>query len=86
MPNGFYLIERQENVIHTHTDDETGDVYPREIEEVLYELQEVAEVAVMAATGNDGQQEIVAFVVPRSDQTLDTTNLSQWCQSRLPPD
>ena len=82
----FYLIERQENVIHTHTDDETGDVYPREIEEVLYELQEVAEVAVMAATGNDGQQEIVAFVVPRSDQTLDATNLSQWCQSRLPPD
>jgi long-chain acyl-CoA synthetase len=82
----FYLIERQENVIHTHTDDEAGDVYPREIEEVLYELQEVAEVAVMAAPRPDGQQEIVAFVVPRSDQTLDTANLSQWCQSRLPPD
>jgi long-chain acyl-CoA synthetase len=82
----FYLLERQDNVIHSQIAEDMVDIYPREIEEVLYELQEVSEVAVTAWYNADGAREIVAFIVPRTHAPLDIAHLYQWCQSRLQPD
>ena len=88
--DGFFtLLERQEDVIHSQHAEDTADIYPREIEEVLYELQEVAEVAVTAWRNDAGQQQIVAFVVPRGSSggaaSIDVAHLTQWCAERLPP-
>ena len=82
----FYLVERQENVIHGQAADEAADIYPREIEEVLYELQEVSEAAVTSWVNDDGDLEIVAFIVPDSAAALDIARLQQWCLNRLPPE
>ena len=69
---------------------DVADIYPREIEDVLYELQEVAEVAFTAWFDEAGQQQIVAFIVPRQSSGhaggLDTVHLHQWCAVRLPPE
>jgi long-chain acyl-CoA synthetase len=98
----FYLIERQEDVIHLtqhYSDAGVVDIYPREIEEVLYELQEVAEVAVTAWDEADGTSQIVAFIVPRhlpgqaselfgdtAETGLDIVRLQNWCKNRLRPE
>ncbi|MBP6087984.1 MAG: alpha/beta fold hydrolase [Polaromonas sp.] len=94
----FYLMEREEDVIHPRLQDDGGqtgeelqDIYPSEIEEVLYELQEVAEVAVTSWREDNGALEIVAFIVPRHTaigtlEPLDIAHLHDWCRSRLRPD
>jgi acyl-CoA synthetase (AMP-forming)/AMP-acid ligase II len=85
--DGFYtVIERQENVIHHDIDHDLANVYPRAIEEVLYELQEVSEAAVLAHNGPDGTVDIVAFVVPRRAYCFNEAHLAAWCASRLPTD
>ena len=93
----FYLMEREEDVIHPRLQDDGGqtgeelkDIYPSEIEEVLYELQEVAEVAVTSWREDNGALEIVAFIVPRHTaigtlEPLDIAHLHDWCRSRLRP-
>lgn len=85
--DGFFtLIERQENVIHHDIDHDLANIYPRAIEEVLYELQEVSEAAVLPIGLPNGRVEIVAFIVPRRTQTCDPEHLAAWCASRLPTD
>ena len=85
--DGFFtVIERQENVIHHDIDHDLANVYPRAIEEVLYELQEVSEAAVLARNGPGGTVEIVAFVVPRRPESFNEAQLAAWCASRLPTD
>ena len=61
----------------------TEDIYPREIEEVLYELQEIVEAAVVAWTTDAGKLEIVAFIVLRAGAAFDDGKLSAWCAQRL---
>jgi long-chain acyl-CoA synthetase len=82
----FYLLDRKENVIHHDIAHDLAEVYPRHIEEVLYELNDVAEAAVTSFTNTDGVVEIVAFIVPRQREPLNAKALAEWCQTRLPPD
>jgi len=80
----FYLVERQDSVIAAAGD--APDIYPSAIEDVLYELQEVSEVAVAAWREDAGQQAIVAFIVPSPlGASLDESRLRRWCEERLPP-
>jgi hypothetical protein len=69
--NGFfYLMEREEDVIHPRLQDDGGqtgeelqDIYPSEIEEVLYELQKWQKW--LSHLGVNNGALIVAFIVPR---------------------
>lgn len=58
-------------------------VYPRDVEEVLYENNRVLEAAVVGAPDGVGRQRIVAFVVPRSGATLTSDELLDLCRRRL---
>ncbi len=60
-------------------------VYPRDVEEVLYENNKVMEVAVVGVGQMDGEQKIKAFVVPRPDTDLTKEELMELCQRRLDP-
>ncbi len=60
-------------------------VYPRDIEEVLYENSKVMEVAVVGVQAENGEQRIKAFVVPRPGAQLTEEELLQLCQRRLEP-
>jgi len=68
----------------------TGEfsVYPRDVEEVLYEHAKVLEAAVVGVSvDNDeqGGQRVKAYVVPRPGTTLSKEELIALCQRRLEP-
>ncbi len=60
-------------------------VYPRDVEEVLYENNKVMEVAVVGIGTLVGEQKIKAFVVPRPGTHLTKEELIALCQRRLEP-
>lgn len=78
----FQIISRKRDTIMA------GDysVYPRDVEEVLYENTKVLEAAVIGI-GIDGSngQKVKAFVVPRPGSTLSKEELLDLCRRRLEP-
>jgi long-chain acyl-CoA synthetase len=56
-----------------------SNIYPREVEEVLLELEAVAEVAVVGRTHSEWGEAVVAFVVPASGQQIVTADLDAHC-------
>ena len=75
----FKIISRKRDTIFT------GDysVYPRDVEEVLYEHNKVLEAAVVGVGHEAGQQKIKAFVVPRPNSSLSKDELLELCRKRL---
>jgi long-chain acyl-CoA synthetase len=58
-------------------------VFPRDVEEVLYENSNVLEVAVVGIESGEKGQKIKAFVVPRPGTTLTKEELLDLCRRRL---
>ena len=58
-------------------------VYPRDVEEVLYENSKVMEVAVIGVAGEETGQRVKAFVVPRPGTDLSKEELLDLCRRRL---
>jgi long-chain acyl-CoA synthetase len=58
-------------------------VYPRDVEEVLYENSKVMEVAVVGVASGTSEQKIKAFVVPRPGTDLSKDELLELCRQRL---
>lgn len=75
----FKIISRKRDTIFT------GDysVYPRDVEEVLYEHNKVMEAAVVGVGTEAGKQKIKAFVVPRPNTNLSKEELVELCRRRL---
>lgn len=84
-PEGYFqIISRKKETIFS------GDfsVYPRDVEEVLYENSKVLEAAVVGVTVEgdaQGGQKVKAYVVPRPGTTLSKEELIALCQRRLEP-
>jgi long-chain acyl-CoA synthetase len=78
--DGFFkIISRKRDTIMA------GDysVYPRDVEEVLYENTKVMEAAVVGVSAEDGGQRVKAFVVPRPGTSLAKDELLELCRKRL---
>ncbi len=75
----FQIISRKRDTILA------GDysVYPRDVEEVLYENSKVMEVAVVGISGGESGQRVKAFVVPRPGVELSKDELLGLCRRRL---
>ena len=75
----FKIISRKRDTIFT------GDysVYPRDVEEILYEHNKVLEAAVVGVGREAGNQKIKAFVVPRPNSDLSKEELLGLCKRRL---
>jgi len=76
----FQIIGRKRDTILA------GDysVYPRDVEEVLYENSKVLEAAVVGVpSANGNSQRVKAFVVPRPDTNLSIDELLALCRHRL---
>ena len=75
----LYFISRKDDLIKT-----AGErVGPREIENVLYELEEVLEVAVIGVPDDILGSAIKAFLVLREGMTLKEVDVIRHCQRRL---
>jgi len=59
------------------------NIYPKEIENALYELEEVLEVAVVGRTHEMYGEVPIAYVVARPGRALDADELRTHCLSRL---
>lgn len=77
----FQIISRKKEMILAGK----YQVYPRDVEEVLYEHPGVKEVAVvgLSVAGGEGSQRIKAYVVPRPGSTLSKDELIALCKRRL---
>ncbi len=75
----FRIISRKRDTIMA------GDysVFPRDVEEVLYENSKVMEVAVVGVPTEQSGQRVKAFVVPRPGTDLSEQELLDLCRNRL---
>lgn len=60
-----------------------SNVYPREVEEVLASHEQVFEAAVVGAYSPEWGEEVVAFVVAKGNQPLESIELDAWCVSQM---
>jgi len=75
----FQIISRKRDTILAGE----YSVYPRDVEEVLYENSKVMEVAVVGVAGGESGQRVKAFVVPRPGTNLSKEELLALCRRRL---
>ncbi|TVR22314.1 MAG: alpha/beta fold hydrolase [Anaerolineaceae bacterium] len=81
-PDGYFkLISRKRDTIIS----DGHNVYPRDVEEVLYENSKVLEAAVVSTHAADGTHKIKAFVVPKPNSSLSEMELFDLCRRRLEP-
>lgn len=77
----FQIISRKRDTIMAGK----YSVYPRDVEEVLYENSKVMEAAVVGVESTDGGQQVKAFIVPRPGTSLSKEELLDLCRQRLEP-
>jgi long-chain acyl-CoA synthetase len=78
--DGYYtIVDRKKEIIIRGG----YNIYPREIEEVLYEHPAVAEAAVIGLKHPDLGEEVGAAVVLKPGATADTTELRDFVKSRV---
>jgi len=75
----FYVADRKKHMINT-----AGyNVYPREVEELLFEHEAVADVAVVGIPDDRRGETVKAFVVKSPDADVTADDLRQYCLDRL---
>lgn len=75
----LWLIDRKGDMIISGG----YNIYPREVEEVIAEVPEVAQVAVVGVADPDWGQRVVAFVTPRSGAEVTEDRVREHCASRM---
>jgi len=75
----FYIVDREKDMIIA-----SGyNVYPREVEEVLYQHPQVAEAAVVGVPDPYRGETVKAFIVPHSGEELDEEEITSFCRKHL---
>jgi long-chain acyl-CoA synthetase len=75
----LYIVERKKDLIIRGG----FNIYPREVEEVLYAHPAVAEAAVVGMRDPLMGEEVLAFVALKGGTTVDAGGLIEFCQQRL---
>jgi long-chain acyl-CoA synthetase len=75
----FFIVDRTKDMIIRGGE----NIYPREIEEVIYQHEGVQEVAVIGLPHEIRGEEVLAVVAPVADFELDTGQLSEFVAQRL---
>jgi len=77
---GFYtLVDRKKDLVITGGE----NVYPIEVEKVIYEHPDVAEVAVIGVPDDQWGERVTAIVVPRPGSSLTPDELREWTRERI---
>ncbi len=75
----LFIVERKKDLIIRGG----LNVYPKDVEEVIYRHPSVQEVAVVGVPDERMGEEVCAYVVTRAGMTLDTDELRTHCQANL---
>jgi len=75
----FYIVDRKKDVIIA-----SGfNIYPREIEEVLYAHPAVQDAAVVGVPDDYRGETVKAFIVMKPGASVTEQELDEWCRARL---
>jgi len=77
----FFIVDRKKDLIIRGG----YNVYPREVEEVLYEHPAVMEAAVVGVPHAELGEEVAAAVVARPGETIDPDGLRAWVKEQVAP-
>jgi long-chain acyl-CoA synthetase len=77
----FRIINRASDLIPVGL----RQVYPRDVEEVLYDHPSVQEAAAIGVPGDDGRGQVRAHIVLRPGQRATAEEIIAFCQDRLRP-
>ncbi|MCG3148014.1 MAG: Long-chain-fatty-acid--CoA ligase [Verrucomicrobiae bacterium] len=75
----IYIVDRRKEMFLVRG----MNVYPREIEEVLYTFPNVHEAAVIARRDDKRGESAVAFISTNEGTTVDTASVLKYCRERL---
>ncbi|WP_409292829.1 long-chain-fatty-acid--CoA ligase [Peribacillus sp. SCS-37] len=75
----FYIVGRKKEMIIVGG----FNVYPQEVEGVLYEHPSVKEAAVIGVPAQETGELVKAFVVPKEGKTIDLDDLKEFCYQQL---
>lgn len=79
-PDGyFFIVGRKKEMIIRGGE----NIYPKEIEEVLYKHPGVMDAAVVGLPDKVWGEEVGAFIVPKAGQTLTEQEIIDYCKSRI---
>ncbi len=77
----FYIVDRKKDMILT-----SGyNVYPREVEEVLYQHPQVLEAAVIGLPDAVRGERVCAYLVLKPGETATPADIRAFCRDRLAP-
>ena len=78
----YYFVDRVKDALRRRGE----NISSFEVEAVLRSHASVADCAVIgvAADEKSGEDEVMAFLVPRDGQALDYAAISAWCDARMP--
>ncbi|WP_408959689.1 long-chain-fatty-acid--CoA ligase [Natrinema sp. 74] len=75
----FYVVDREKHMIVTGG----YNVYPREVEELLFEHEDVADTAVVGVPDERRGETVKAFIVPTPDAEATPEAIKQYCLENL---
>jgi long-chain acyl-CoA synthetase len=78
----FRIVDRKKDMI---LGSGGYNIYPREVEEVLYEHPKVLEAAVAGVLVSQGNQRVKAFVVLKKGETATEEEMIDFCRQNLAP-
>jgi long-chain acyl-CoA synthetase len=77
---GFvYIVDRLKDLIITGGE----NVYPREVEEVIYTRTEIEDCAVVGVPDREWGERVVAYIVPRKDQRVSRADVDTFLRTHL---
>ena len=77
--NYFYIVDRIKDLVIVNG----MNVYPRIVEEVLYQHPDIAECAVIGQQDNLHGEIVVAYLVTTSGKELSATDMRHFCRDKL---
>ncbi|QCS43964.1 long-chain fatty acid--CoA ligase [Natrinema versiforme] len=77
--NFFYVVDREKHMIVTGG----YNVYPREVEELLFEHEDVADAAVVGIPDERRGETVKAFIVTTPDAEATPEDIKQYCLTNL---
>lgn len=75
----FYILDRRKDLIIAGG----YNIYPREVEEVLFEHPDVEEAIVAGIFDPYRGETVKAYIVPRAGAVPDAEELKHWCKEKL---